>query len=583
MKLIARPLIFTLAIMPVLFGPAARSQEMSPVHEGQRLAIMSPQCDMAAYRFQDLNHDQHHELFVVGKQGHIETWARNMTKDGVFEHVGKRWVLPFPNKSLLSLSSFLGKDEPLALLTLTPNGLWAYPVNPDGSIDPSGILVNRRMKCLFRVGQPVFSNFLQDINQDGRLDILVPIMNHCEIWINQGVPTEASTSAQEKTPRFSRMGRFPIKMAYGRRTNLEETTGKLSENFSIPSLLLKDINGDTHLDLVVRHPPHYDYYLLDKEGPIPDHPTVSLDLTLFKDTTPKGKDMPFGETLNLNNDPQLIESDLNNDTIPDYIISHRRKLWFFHSTHQGPQFTHPSSIIKMAEDITLFLPCPLDDDEYPDLLMVKVQIPTVSRLLRALFTDWKVKTESIGYQSKQGQSFELSSTWQGEIYLHLPSILSLINNAETLMNFDMDQKYGPAVHGDFNGDTILDVLLLNTDNGHFDLWFGNEGDPDRGRLNKPTPKEVSEKIRNLLFTKANNVWDIDRIKTALNALVNDHLFTVTGGEAPDLHLGQFKDRQNVKVISVDSNDDNKDELLFLYPDPQVRHLTIFELYTITPQ
>ncbi|MCP4450544.1 MAG: hypothetical protein GY809_03720, partial [Planctomycetes bacterium] len=101
MKLIERPFIFTLAIIAVLFIPVGLSQEMRPAHDGQRLAIMSPQCDMAAYRFQDLNHDQHNELFVVGKQGHVETWARNMAKDGIFERVGKRWALPFPNKSLL--------------------------------------------------------------------------------------------------------------------------------------------------------------------------------------------------------------------------------------------------------------------------------------------------------------------------------------------------------------------------------------------------------------------------------------------------------------------------------------------------
>lgn len=575
--------LFILAIAPVFIFAPGVSQAADSVHNVQRLAVMSPQCDIAAYRFEDLNRNEHAELLVVGKQGRIETWARNTAKDGVFEQVGDAWTLPFANKSLLSLTAFFGQHEPQALLALAPNGLWAYPVNHNGSIDPSGILINRRMKCQFRLGQPVFSNFLQDINQDGRLDVLVPILNHCEIWINQGLSTAASASNERQTPRFSRMGRFPVKMAYSRRTSLEETTGKLSEHFSIPSLLLKDINGDKHLDLVVKHAPHYDYYLLNDQGVIPDQPTVSLDLMLFQDTTPKAKDIPFGETLSLNNDPQLIESDLNNDAIPDYVISHRRKLWFFHSTDKGPQFTDPNSILKIAEDITLFVPCPLDDDEYPDLLFVKVHIPTVSRLLRGIFTDWEIKTESIGYQSKQGQSFELSSTWQGEIFLRLPSILSLISNMDTLMNFNMDQKYGPAVHGDFNGDTILDVVMLNTDNGHFDMWTGREGDPGRGSLNEPTPKEVSDRIRDLLFTKSDNVWDIDRIKRALNALINDHFFTVTGGESPDLQLAQFKDKKDVRLVAVDSDLDNRDDLLFLYTDPQAANRTIFELYSITPQ
>jgi hypothetical protein len=207
----------------------------------------------------------------------------------------------------------------------------------------------------------------------------------------------------------------------------------------------------------------------------------------------------------------------------------------------------------------------------------------VSRLLRGLFTDWEIKTESLGYRSIAGRSFELSATWQGEIVLRLPAILSLISQADTLLTLDMNQKYGPAVQGDFNGDGIVDVLLRNIDTGHFDVWLGKEGDPDRASLTQPAPKEVSERIRNLLFTTSDNVWDIDRIKKALNALINRHLFTVTGGEDPDLHLPQFAGREATEVSVTDIDHDKTDELLFRYRAPQADRLTIFELYTLAPQ
>ena len=45
-----------------------------------------------------------------------------------------------------------------------------------------------------------------------------------------------------------------------------------------------------------------------------------------------------------------MEIDLNDDQIPDTVIFHRRKLWFFHGTKNGPQFSEPSAIIKSAED-----------------------------------------------------------------------------------------------------------------------------------------------------------------------------------------------------------------------------------------
>jgi len=370
-----------LAVVLTRFCPLGISQGSDHALKERRLASMSPQCEVAAYRFQDLNNDKINELFVVGKQGEIRTWSGQDNNKVSFAEVGSPWSLPYPQKSLLSLSSFFTEDKTSYLMALAPDGLWAYSIHENAGIQQTGIRINRRMKFRFRLGQPAFSDFLQDINQDGKLDVLVPSANHCEIWINRGSNADPSDPDKKKTPRFSKMGKFPVKMAHGRGTDLQNTTGMLSEHFSIPSLLMKDINGDKQLDLVVSHESKYDYYLLEKEGLIPDKPTSSLDLTLFQDTTPKAEGITFGETINGSSTPQLMESDLNNDKIPDYVIWHQRKLWFFHGTEQGPQFTDPRSIVKIAEDVTLFLPCPLDEDEYPDLLMLRVQMPTISKLL----------------------------------------------------------------------------------------------------------------------------------------------------------------------------------------------------------
>jgi hypothetical protein len=543
------------------------------------LARLSPPYEVAAYRLQDLNRDGCDELLVVGKQGQIQTWT------GTELHpVQDAWCLPAPGRTLLSLDTLQGQDGLLSLIALAPDGLWVYPVTHNGGIDPHGALISRRMRCQFRAGSPVFSPFRQDINQDGRPDVLVPVMDYCEIWMNQGVSGNPSDPNHQSLPVFTKFGRFPVHMDHSRGTDLQNTTGRLSEHFAIPSLLLKDINGDTHLDLIVRHDPHIDYFLLDAKGTIPDAPTVSLDLTLFRDTTPRAEGIPFGETLCLNTDPQLMESDFNHDGIPDCVIFHGRKLWFFLGTSQGPQFTNPSSILKIADDITVFVPCPLDEDDYPDLLMLRVQIPTVSRLLGALFSDWEIKTESIGYQSKQGRSFELSSSWQGDIFLRLPSILSLISNPDALKNFQLDQTHGPAVHGDFNGDGTPDVAMLNTKNSHFECWFGRADDPDTthlrglGNLDALDNKKVSSIIKDLLFTKTNNVWDLDRIKTSLNTLINDQFFAVTGGRAPDCHIASFQDKINLEARSVDINHDKRNELLFVYSDPTTEPLKTFELH-----
>jgi hypothetical protein len=545
------------------------------------LARVSPPYEVAAYRLQDLNRDQGDELLVVGKQGEIQTWSGTSLRP-----VQEPWRLPAPSRTLLSLGTLLSQDGPMNLVALTPDGLWAYPTTRDGGIDANGVLIDRRMRCQFRGNMPLFSPFLQDINQDGKPDILVPILDYCEIWMNQGVSTDSIDANHQAPPTFIRIGRFPIQMNHSRRTNLQDATGQLSEHFAIPSVVLKDINGDGIRDLIVRHDPHIDYYLLDGKGNIPETPTVSLDLSQFRDTTPSREGIQFGETLRVNKDPQLTECDLNHDGIPDDVIFHGRKLWFFLGTSKGPQFTNPSSILKIADDITMFAPCPLDDDDYPDLLMLRVQIPTLTRLLGALFSDWDIKIESTGYRSKQGQSFELSSSWQGEVYLRLPSILSMISNPDTLANFQLDQTYGPAVQGDFDGDGILDVGMLNTKNDCFECWFGRTGGSDAAHpggtasLNSPDNKQLASTIRNLLFTKTDNVWDLDRIKTSLNTQINDRLLAVTAGKAPDRRLGPFKHTNDPEIRSVHLGDDKRNELLLVYSDPTTEPLKTFELYVV---
>jgi hypothetical protein len=539
-----------------------------------------PQFEVAEYLFSDLNNDQYDEFIAVGKQGQIKTWSYKSEKND-FEEIGNSWILSYPNQSILSLSSFSLNNKKLYLMSLTPDGLIAYAANQDGSIEPNGILINNRMKFLLKIDQPVFAKFMQDINQDGLTDIIVPVINYCEIWINTGLAGNESSPEQNQTPAFSKIGKFPIEMSHTRETDLQNNTGTLSENFSIPNLSLKDVNGDKYPDLIVSHKPLYDYYLLGKDSRIPEKPTVSLDLNLFQDTTPKAEGIQFGETLSINSEPQLLESDLNNDGIPDYIIFHRRKMWIFQGTSQGPQFLNPCSIIKVAEDITILLPVPLDEDEFPDLLMLKVQIPTVSKFLMGLFSDWDIKTESIGYKSINGSSFELCSTWNGEIFLRLPSILSMISNPEIFNEFNIEQKYGPAVYGDFNEDGFLDVGMANVNNGNFEIWLGREQDPIEPNANHDDKSMAASKIRQLLFTETDNVWDLDRIITTINSLINDQVAAVTGGRSPDYYISLFKEKKDLKVLSIDFNHDKKNELLFIYSNPEAINIKRFDLYTLT--
>ena len=256
-------------------------------------------------------------------------------------------------------------------------------------------------------------------------------------------------------------------------------------------------------------------------------------------------------------------------------------MWVFHGTSDGPQLTDPSSIIKIAEDITFLMPIPLNEDEFPDLLMLKVQVPTVSKLLIGFFSDWDIKTETIGYKSIEGSSFELSSSWKGKIFLRLPSILSMISNPEMFDDFDFEQKYGPALYGDFNGDDFIDLAMTNTDNDNLEIWFGKEENQYEPVKGNGVVSGDADKISNLLFSETDNVWDLDRIITTVNSLINDQHAAITGGESPEFNISRFKDKEDLKVLAIDYNHDGKHELLFVYSEPEIDNNVKFELYKLT--
>ena len=308
---------YLVAILILGFCTIGFSQETYSNYKEQYVTGIESHCEVAEYLFRDLNNDQYDEFIIIGKKGQVKTYSSQSEK-GDYKENSDSMTLAFPNQSLLSLSSFDTNDTDLYLICLTPEGLVAYPTKQDGSFALDGILINRRMKFTFRIDKPVFAKFFQDINKDGRMDVIVPVMNYCEIWINK---SKESSQDKDKIPEFSRIGIFPIEMQHGRETDLQNSQGKLSENFSIPNLTLKDINNDGNLDLIVSHNPNYDYYLLKDDGIIPEQPTVSLDLSLFQDTTPKTEGIQFGETLSINDKPRLLESDLNHDKIPYYFSS----------------------------------------------------------------------------------------------------------------------------------------------------------------------------------------------------------------------------------------------------------------------
>lgn len=544
---------------------------------------------LAAHRIVDVTGDGGVEILAVGEAGEVRVWR---PREGEAAQGTGVLVLDDPARSLLAVGAMAGENEPPRLAVLSPRGLHLYRSGADGGFAGEGVSVAGGVKFRLRVGLPQFAEILPDVNGDGRPDLLIPRAGTCEIWINDGIEPagddgeaiddadddgtgeDAGAGGAAPVPRFRRTAAVRTDVRRERRTSGEMLSDKLESAFWIPSIDFEDVNGDGRPDVVVVDDQVREFHIQKEDGSIPADPDVKLDLTIFRDTTPEASLRP-GKTLAGDDDALLQMQDLDNDGIPDYVISHRRKLWIFHGTGEGPQFTEPTAILKVAEDVTAMLIVPLDDDAYPDLLLLRVQVPEVAALLKGLFTELDVDISATGYSGKEGRTFSGAPDWKGRISVRLPKILGIIRNPEALIRKfeDTASKFRESVTGDFDGDGVEDVAMVTEDGTRLDVWMGVEADAEAF---DPSG------LRNLFFEEENRVWTIDRILVWLGGIAERRAARITQGRDPEVSISLRAEvlYERIAVETADLEGSGQSDLVVVYRDNGNDGEGIFDILSV---
>jgi hypothetical protein len=363
-------------------------------------------------------------------------------------------------------------------------------------------------------------------------------------------------------PEFVQTASLAVEVNVGHETDGEQLSDRLRASFSIPSIVARDVNGDGRADLLVSTGMLRAFHLQAEDGTFPELPSVKVDLSIFRDSFEAAQLRP-GHTLAIEDKASYELRDLDGDGILDYVIAHRRKVWVFHGTSAGPQFQTPSAILKTADDITALQLVRLNGDALPDLLLVRVQVPTIAALLRGIFGEWDVQVSAVGYLSKDGRSFEATPSKRAELSVRLPAILKLVKNpASFLKRFEeVGARFRRSVWGDFDGNGTRDVVLVAQDGAALELWLSDSEDAASS-----ASFDGEALLNQILFEDSQRVWDLERIATWLGGLADQRTAVLTGGKPPS---AQFPIRPSAQASLVDMeagdfDGDGRVELLLNY-------------------
>jgi len=488
---------------------------------------------VAAQRVLDVDGDGRAELVVVGANGEVRSWRKDAETGRLADKPAGSLVLRWPDRTLLAVADLYGDGRPPQLVEMTKDGVFAHQAEKDGSYSRGGDPVAPKAKMPLRVGEPAFAEIARDVNGDGRADLVVPRGDECELWLNAGL--DAKTGA----PNFTKVASIRVDMKHETATRAENLSDVLESSFRVPRLSFDDVNGDGRPDLVVEDGHLRSWAFQREDGTFPAAADATLDLSTFRDTTPEAE-VALGRTV-AGDDQRFETRDLDGDGIPDYVITHRRKVWVFHGSKAGPQFTEPSDVLRVADDVTQVLVLRIDEDKYPDLLLLRIQMPTIATLLRGLVADWDIEFTAVGYRNLDGKHFDSSPKWKGGMSIRMPSILGMIRHPENLIGQleGTAKKFRRVAPGDFDGDGRADVAVSDAEGTRMEFFrdaMKAGGDGERA-------------IADLLFGKEKDTWELSEVLQWIGDFATRQIARRTGG-APAFASWPMRDEKEFARTSV---------------------------------
>ena len=238
------------------------------------------------------------------------------------------------------------------------------------------------------------SSFVRDLDENGHPDLLIPRGDKTLIW-------HGTTNGYQRGPEVGGMAKLLLETGSGESGLL----GTYRRNFTVPEPATKDVNGDSRLDLLIRHEDLVHQYLAGEHG-FSDQPSVEIELDQFQEE--------FNEaSLDLSNLTKLLRyivvdewADLNGDGALDLLVLSNGKVRIFLGDREGVNMSRKMRSVKLDGNIFFADVSEIDGDGIPDLVLVGVEDLGLAELAFSLVTSFRLKFYFYVFRGKGDGSFK---------------------------------------------------------------------------------------------------------------------------------------------------------------------------------
>lgn len=268
-------------------------------------------------------------------------------------------------------------------------------------------------------------NFSQDLNNDGLSDLVIPGAGVMHLLIaNADGSFQPALSVQADI-------RQRVVLQPGNQLNRE-----IGQSLRIPSLQLRDINGDGVADLISDTDTRLDIFLARAPGDsgdfFPPQPSFSIDREQIRERLGEF-DVDQLDFSNLTGVLALTHEellqDVNGDGIDDLILREGGRVALHLGQPGGMDLSQPAQILRSSGNVLSVFLADEDGDDRPDLWLWRVEEVSLTDVFMWLAVSGTINIEAFVYPN-EGQQFARRPSRRINVAVRFPSAVRLISSVQ---------------------------------------------------------------------------------------------------------------------------------------------------------